>query len=60
VSKEGQEVIAKSYALEYPLNPQVDLGRGVKPLVELDPPPVDVSDLDGPRVVDLMQEAGFL
>jgi iron(III) transport system substrate-binding protein len=60
VSEEGQEVIAKSYALEYPLNPQVDLGRGVKPLAELDPPPVDVSDLDGPRVVDLMQEAGFL
>jgi iron(III) transport system substrate-binding protein len=60
VSKEGQQVIAKSYALEYPLNPEVDLGRNVKPLSELDPPAVDVSDLNGPKVVAMMQEAGFL
>jgi iron(III) transport system substrate-binding protein len=59
-SKEGQQVIADSYALEYTLNPEVDLGRDVKPLAELDPPDVDVSDLNGPEVVDLMQEAGFL
>jgi iron(III) transport system substrate-binding protein len=60
VSKEGQEVIAKSYALEYPLNPEVALGRGVRPLSELDPPQVDVSDLNSPQVVSMMQEAGFL
>ena len=60
VSEEGQQVIADSYALEYPLNPEVDLGRTVKPLAELDPPAVDVSDLNGPKVVELMQEAGFL
>ncbi|MCW2837610.1 MAG: iron transporter substrate-binding protein [Marmoricola sp.] len=60
VSKEGQEVIAKSYALEYPLNPEVDLGRGVRKLSELDPPEVDVSDLNSPKVVSMMQEAGFL
>jgi iron(III) transport system substrate-binding protein len=60
VSPEGQDVIAKSYALEYPLNPQVPLGRAVKPIGELDPPDVDVSDLNGPKVVNLMQEAGFL
>jgi iron(III) transport system substrate-binding protein len=60
VSKEGQEVIAKSYALEYTLNPAVELGRGVKPLADLDPPTVDVSALNGPEVVELMQEAGFL
>jgi iron(III) transport system substrate-binding protein len=59
-SKEGQQVIADSYALEYTLNPQVDLGRGVKGLDDLDPPAVDVSDLNGPEVVKLMQEAGFL
>ena len=58
--QEGQQVIARSYALEYPLNPKVQLGRGVKSLGELQPPPVDVSDLNGPKVVDLMQEAGFL
>jgi iron(III) transport system substrate-binding protein len=60
VSKEGQQVIAKSYALEYTLNPEVDLGRDVKPLSELDPPAIDVSDLNSPTVVSLMQEAGFL
>jgi iron(III) transport system substrate-binding protein len=60
VSEEGQQVIADSYALEYTLNPQVDLGRGVKPLSELEPPPVDISSLDGPKVVEMMQEAGFL
>jgi iron(III) transport system substrate-binding protein len=58
--KEGQRVIADSYALEYPLNPQVPLGRGVKPLSDLQPPRVDVSDLNSPQVVDLMTEAGFL
>jgi iron(III) transport system substrate-binding protein len=60
VSDEGQQVIARSKALEYPLNPAVPLGRAVKPLNELDPPNVDVSDLNGPKVVSLMQEAGFL
>lgn len=60
VSSEGQQVIARSKALEYPLNPAVPLGRAVKPLNELDPPNVDVSDLNGPKVVSLMQEAGFL
>jgi iron(III) transport system substrate-binding protein len=60
VSEEGQQVIADSYALEYTLNPQVDLGRGVKPLSELEPPAVDISSLDGPKVVEMMQEAGFL
>jgi len=59
-SAEGQQVIADSYALEYTLNPDVTLGRGVKGLEDLDPPKVDVSDLNGPEVVTLMQEAGFL
>ncbi|HYO38700.1 MAG TPA: iron ABC transporter substrate-binding protein [Nocardioidaceae bacterium] len=57
---EGQRVIADSYALEYTLNPRVPLGRGVKPLSGLQPPRVDVSDLNSPQVVDLMTEAGFL
>lgn len=60
VSEQGQQVIADSYALEYTLNPDVNLGRGVRGLSELEPPKVDVSDLNGPQVVSLMQEAGFL
>jgi iron(III) transport system substrate-binding protein len=60
VSAEGQQGIADSYALEYTLNPEVDLGRGVRGLDELEPPDVDVSELDGPKVVELMEDAGFL
>jgi iron(III) transport system substrate-binding protein len=60
VSAEGQQVIADSYALEYTLNPEVDLGRDVRPLSDLEPPDVDVSELSSPEVTELMQEAGFL
>ena len=59
-SEEGQQALADSYALEYPLNPAVTLGRPVKPLAELDPPTVAISDLDGDKVVEMMTQAGFL
>ena len=55
-----QQALADSYALEYPLNPAVQLAPPVKPLSELEPPAVNVSDLDGDTVVELMTEAGFL
>ncbi|MBC7632646.1 MAG: iron ABC transporter substrate-binding protein [Flavobacterium sp.] len=58
--EEGQKALADSYALEYPLNPAVDLGRDVKPLSELDPPTVDLSSLNGPEVISMLQDAGFL
>jgi iron(III) transport system substrate-binding protein len=59
-SEEGQQALADSYALEYPLNPAVTLGPPVKPLSELQPPTVAISDLDGDKVVEMMTEAGFL
>jgi iron(III) transport system substrate-binding protein len=59
-SEGGQQVLADSYALEYPLNPAVELAPPVRPLSDLEPPAVNVSDLDGATVVDLMTEAGFL
>jgi iron(III) transport system substrate-binding protein len=59
-STEGQQDLADSYALEYPLNPAVDLDPPVRPLSQLQPPTVGISDLDGQQVVDLMTEAGFL
>jgi iron(III) transport system substrate-binding protein len=59
-SKQGQELIAKSYALEYPLNPAVELGRGVKPFSSLDPPKVPLASLNSQKVIDLMQQAGLL
>ena len=61
VGEEGQQIIADSYALEYPLNPKVELqDDGVKPFSELQPPQVNVSDLDAKAVVDLLTEVGFL
>ncbi len=59
-SEEGQQALADSYALEYPLNPAVSLEPPVKPLAELQPPTVGITDLDGDTVIDLMTEAGFL
>jgi iron(III) transport system substrate-binding protein len=59
-SESGQRVIADSYALEYTLNPAVPLQRDVKPLADLQPPAVGVSDLDSATVIDLMQDVGFL
>ena len=56
----GQQALANSYALEYPLNPAVSLKAGVKPLSELEPPDVDVTKLNGPKVIELLQKAGLL
>ena len=58
--EEGQQAIADSYALEYPLNPAVSLEPPVKPFDELEPPRIDVSSLNSEVVVDLMQDAGLL
>ena len=52
--------MAESYALEYPLNPDAQLNRDVKPFDELEPPTVDVASLNGPKVTELMTEAGLL
>ena len=57
---DGQQALADSYALEYPLNAEVELAPPVKPLSELEPPKVDVSALNGPKVIQMMQKAGLL
>ncbi len=59
-SEEGQQALADSYALEYPLNSAVSLDPPVKPFTELQPPTVAVSDLDGEKVVELLSDAGFV
>ena len=57
---EGQQAIADSYALEYPLNPEVSLDPPVKPFEELEPPRIDVASLNSEPVTELMQEEGLL
>jgi len=59
-STEGQQAMADSYALEYPLNPEATLDPEVKPFDELDPPMIDPATLNGPKVTELMTEAGLL
>lgn len=60
VNRSGQQILADSYALEYPLNPEVELEGVSKPFAELEPPQVNVSDLDAKAVVEMMTEVGFL
>ncbi len=57
---DGQQAIADSYALEYPLNPEVSLDPPVKPFDELEPPRIDVASLNSEPVTELMQEEGLL
>jgi iron(III) transport system substrate-binding protein len=59
-SEAGQQVLADSYALEYPLNPAVSLDPPVKAFDELDPPKIDMTQLNGPQVIELLQDAGLL
>jgi iron(III) transport system substrate-binding protein len=59
-STEGQQAMADSYALEYPLNPEASLDPEVKPFDELEPPEIDPATLNGPQVTELMTEAGLL
>ncbi|MGZ5404922.1 MAG: extracellular solute-binding protein [Nocardioides sp.] len=59
-STEGQQAMADSYALEYPLNPAATLDPEVMPFDELDPPAIDPATLNGPKVTELMTEAGLL
>ncbi len=60
----GQQAMADSYALEYPLNPEAALDPAldppVKPFDTLEPPSVDPATLNGPKVTELMTEAGLL
>jgi len=56
----GQKVLADSKALEYPIGNGAAANPVLKPLSELSPPVVNVSTLNGPKVVELMQQAGLL
>ena len=59
-SRGGQQALVASNALEYPVGTGIAANPKLKPLSELDPPTVDIGRLNGPRVVELMQQAGLL
>jgi iron(III) transport system substrate-binding protein len=56
----GQQILADSTALEYTVNNAVPANARLKPLSELSPPNVDTAKLNGPEVIQLMQDAGLL
>jgi len=56
----GQKVLADSAALEYPIGNGAPANKALKPMSELSPPAVDLATLNGPKVVELMQQAGLL
>jgi len=56
----GQQILADSTALEYTVNGAVPANPQLKPLSELSPPNVDTAKLNGPEVIQLMQDAGLL
>jgi iron(III) transport system substrate-binding protein len=59
-SPAGQQVLADSKALEYPIGNGATANKVLKPLSELTPPTIDLTTLNGPKVVQLMQQAGLL
>jgi iron(III) transport system substrate-binding protein len=59
-SPAGQKVLADSAALEYPIGKGAAANKVLKPLTELSPPTVPVTSLNGPKVVEMMQQAGLL
>jgi iron(III) transport system substrate-binding protein len=59
-SPAGQQILSESTALEYTVNPLVPANPALKPLSELSPPDVDTAKLNGPLVIQLMQDAGLL
>ncbi|GLZ28549.1 iron ABC transporter substrate-binding protein [Lentzea sp. NBRC 105346] len=59
-SKGGQQILSDSKALEYAIAKDATPNSKLKPLNELKPPPIDVAKLNGPKVVELMQQAGLI
>ena len=56
----GQQTLADSTALEYPVAEGVAPDEALKPLSEIDAPDVDLSELNSERVITMMQDAGIL
>lgn len=59
-SERGQNLLSGSKAMEYSVASGVPAHPALKPLIELNPPLVDISALNGPEVVNLMQRAGLI
>src|SRR5829696_6830435 len=56
----GQQVLAESSEFEYSVGSKVPSNPALKPLTELKSPLVDPSQLNGPKVIELMTRAGII
>jgi iron(III) transport system substrate-binding protein len=59
-SKDGQEILAKSTALEYAIASGVAPNAALKPIADLQAPTVDPASLNSATVVTMMQQAGLI
>jgi iron(III) transport system substrate-binding protein len=59
-SPDGQRRSAESTALEYAVGTGVASAEALPPLAELGAPAIDPGELNGPQVIELMQEVGLL
>jgi len=61
VSKQGQEIIARSTSYEYPLDDGVTTTAPETPFADLRPNPISIADLgDGSTAISLLRQAGLL
>lgn len=58
--EEGQRILGEGYSFEYPVVPGARTREGLPALESLDAPVIDPSTLNGPKVIELMTEAGLL
>lgn len=58
--EQGQKILGEGYSFEYPVASEVPAKSELPPLDDLNAPAIDPSTLNGPKVIDLMTEAGLL
>lgn len=58
--RNGQTALSGSTALEYSVASDVPANPALPPLDSLGAPDVEIADLNGPVVVEMMQQAGLL
>ncbi|MHA6781849.1 hypothetical protein ACVGOW_12775 [Pseudonocardia saturnea] len=56
----GQQTLAPTDALEYPVGTGLAPNAALRPFSELEPPLIDLNTLNGPKVIAEMQRVGLL
>ena len=56
----GQRLLAENEALEYTVGNGIPSNPKLKPLSEIEAPEIDIASLNGPKVIELMQQVGLI